>query len=227
MQSFKADFRQLEQLDGASLPRPVPIKPAPPRRILSSRERDALASTLDFGKAFSPSLGSLKEVLDIAVSPPAVSVLAPRRMPIGFAFSKSGEVTVAAGITGSAFAAIGISISGGVYASTTREKGTFVTSAGGIMFNVGLSLGPELTFILGTPADLAGPYFAAGVAVSGPSFIGVGGNLLFAPSVPPTIPLTLTLMGFSFSITANTPSPIPTTVVLEVSDTKIWPGLKF
>lgn len=204
---------------------------------MSPNERTALFSALNFGKSFAPALTLPAEVLGIAIAPPPKSIRAPVKMPVGFAFSKSGEITMAGGLTGTAFAAIGIIVSGGVWASTTRDAGTFVTTGSGFFTNVGASFGPEVTVILGTSADLSGPYFSVGVGVSGPSFIGVGGALLFSPSSVPrfiggpgsavTLPLTLTLMGYSFTVTANTPSPIPTTVVLEVTDTKVWPKIEF
>lgn len=227
MERFFADFHQLERLDGPSLPPPRPLPPAKRRRELPPRERAALISALDFAKALNLPLGALPEIVNIGVSPPAVTVLGPAAMPVGFALSKSRDLTVAGALAVSAFAGGGIVGSGGVYGSTTKEIGLFLTGGVGIFSNIGLSAGGEYTFILGTPLDFSGPYFSAGVSVSGPPPLGVGGMLLFAPSMPLTIPLTLTLMGFSVSITASTPSPIPVTVTLQVTDTKIWPALHF
>jgi hypothetical protein len=225
MQSFRADFSQLGRLEGAFLPRPTPVRPAPGRRALPQGERAALVSTLEFGKRFSLTLGSLLEIVNVGASPPALSVLRPLAMPVGFALSKSTNLTIAAALTESAFAGIGAVVSGGVYGSTTREIGVFATGGGGIFTNFGLSAGGEYTYVLGTPADFAGPYFGVGVSISGPPPIGVGGMLLFSPTL--TIPVTLTLMGFSVSATINTPSPIPVTVTAEVTNTKIWPVLRF
>ena len=227
MQSFKADFTQLALLDGDALPRPTPARSAPPRRVLPQGERDALVSALEVGKTFSPMLSQVLEIVNIGIKRPAVTVLRPPKMPVHFEFSKSSQLTVAGALTVSAFAGIGVVGSGGVYGSTTREVGVFLTGGGGIFTNFGLSGGGEYTFILGTPADFAGPYFSVGVSVSGPPPIGVGGNLLFSPSTPLTVPITLTLMGFSVSVTVNTPSPIPVTVTAEVTNTKIWPVLRF
>lgn len=227
MQSFRADFRQLDRLEGAVLPRPTPVRSAPGRRVLPQGERAALVSALEFGKTFSPALGSLLEIVNVGVSPPALTVLRPLLMPVGFALSKSTNLTIAGALTVSAFAGVGVVGSGGIYGSTTREIGVFLTGGGGIFTNLGLSGGGEYTFILGTPADFAGPYLGVGVSVSGPPPIGVGGMLLFSPTLPLTIPITLTLMGFSVSVTVNTPSPIPVTVTAEVTNTKIWPVLRF
>ena len=175
----------------------------------------------------SPGLGKVLEAVNVGVKPPALSVLRPRLMPVSFAFSSSRELTVSMALTVSAFAGIGVVGSGGIYGSTTREIGVFLTGGGGLFSNFGLSAGGEETIILGTPADFAGPYFTVGVSVSGPPPIGVGGALLFAPTLPLTSPITLTLMGFSVSVTVNTPSPLPVTVTAEVTDTKIWPVLRF
>src|ERR1017187_925566 len=227
MQSFKADFSQLAFLDGESLPKPAPVRSAPPRRRLPQGERDALVSALDVGKIISPSLGSLLEILKVGITPPSISLSRPTAMPVHFAISKSSQLTVAGALTVSAFAAVGVVGSGGVYGSTTGEVGVFLSGGGGIFTNYGVSGGGEYTFIFGTPADFAGPYFGVGVSVSGPSPIGVGGTLLFSPSMPPTPPITLTLMGFSVAVTVGTPSPIPVTVSAVVTDTKIWPVLRF
>jgi hypothetical protein len=227
MQSFKADFSQLAFLDGDSLPRPTPVRSSPPRRRLPQGECDALVSALDAGKAISPSLGCLLEIVRVGISPPTVGLLRPSKMPVHFELSKSSQLTVAGALTVSAFAAVGVVGSGGVYGSTTREVGVFLSGGGGIFTNYGVSGGAEYTFIFGTPADFSGPYFGVGVSVSGPPPIGAGGTLLFSPSMPPTFPITLTLMGFSVAVTAGTPSPIPVTVSAVVTDTKIWPLLRF
>lgn len=227
MQTFKADLRQLDRLEAAFLPRPTPLRPASRRRDLPKGERAALVSALDVGKTFSPGLGSLLEIVNVGVSPPPRTILPPLRMPYGFAMSKSPHLTVAGAYTGSVFAGVGYVASAGVYGSTTREIGVFISGGGGIFTNFGFSGGGEITFILGTPADFEGPYFGIGVSVSGPPPIGLGGTLLFAPKLPLTIPITLTLMGWAVALTVSTPSPIPVTVTLEVTNTKIWPKIRF
>jgi len=78
----------------------------------------------------------------------------------------------------------------------------------------------EFTVIVGTPLDLSGPYLSAGVSVA-PAVFGIGAALLFSPGPP------LTFMGVTVSITANTPSEIPITLVLEATDTKIKPFVRF
>ena len=227
MQSFRADFTQLALLDGDALPKPKPVRLAPPRRRLSEGERDALVSTLETGARALASLNALLEAIKVGISHPPVSLHRPTTMPVNFALSKSSQLTVAGAVTISAFASVGVVGSGGVYGSTTGEIGVFLSGGGGIFTNVGLSGGGEYTFIFGTPTDFSGPYFGVGIGVSGPPPIGVGGTLLFAPSMAPTFPITLTLMGFSVSVTVNTPSPIPVTVTAVVTDTAIWPVLRF
>src|SRR5262249_7454651 len=94
------------------------------------------------------------------------------------------------------------------------------TVGGGIIFNSpSLSLGAEVTWIFGTPADFSGPYF--GLAVGGG--VGVSGTvtLLFAPTLPLSVPLTLTLMGGSFNVSATTPTKFPVTVTIQVTNTVI------
>ena len=130
MQSFRADFTQLALLDGDLLPRPTPVRSAPPRRVLPQVARDALVSDLDVGKTLSPSLGSLLEILRVGISVQTVSLLRPAKMPVNFALSKSSELTVAGALTVSAFAAVGVVGSGGVYGSTTREVGVFLSGGG-------------------------------------------------------------------------------------------------
>ena len=130
MQSFKADFSQLAFLDGDSLPRPTPVRSSPPRRRLPQGECDALVSALDAGKAISPSLGCLLEIVRVGISPPTVGLLRPSKMPVHFELSKSSQLTVAGALTVSAFAAVGVVGSGGVYGSTTREVGVFLSGGG-------------------------------------------------------------------------------------------------
>jgi len=111
--------------------------------------------------------------------------------------------------------------SAGLYASTTREIGTYFTLGIGLFIpGVGASIGGEFTVIVGTPSDLSGPYLSAGVSVA-PAVFGVGASLLFSPGPP------LTLMGLTISLSANTPSEIPLVIALEATDTKIQPRVRF
>jgi hypothetical protein len=219
MDRFTADFRQLSQLDvGILRLRPVA---AGPRRTFPPVERSAVKASLGLGKSIDKKLALLAETVGIGDRPPTVTVLRPSTTMASLALSKSSALTVALGFGGSAFVFFGALGSVGVYGSTTREIGTYETIGMGLFFPaVGASVGGELTFVLGTPADLAGPYYSAGVTVA-PAVLGVGGQLLFSPGPP------LTFMGISISLSANTPSELPVTVTLEVTNTWTQPRLKF
>jgi hypothetical protein len=233
MNQFTFDCRQLDQVDFANQP-PVPLRTASPRNPLPPNELAALKSALRFGKAFSPSLGTAEEIVDIASKPVAVRLLTPAKMPLVskspviIKFSSSTQLTLAGAFAYSAIPVPGLGVlaSLGLYASTTREVGCFATLGGGIFINTpGASLGEEVTLILGTPADFSGPYFGIGVGVG--VGVTVTETLLFSPTLPLTIPLTLTLMGFSFNLSASTPTKLPVTVSIEVTNTKIRRLKKF
>jgi hypothetical protein len=216
--NFTADLRQADKVNLDLLTfRPVT---AAPRRPLSPIERTGLKSALSLGKSFDSRLALMSDVMKIGDSPPSLSVLLPAK-PAMFAISKSKFVTVALGVAGAGFAIWGSLASGGVYGSSTREVGAFFTIGVGLFLPaVGASIGGELTFVLGTPADFSGPYVSAGLSVA-PAVLGVGGQLLFSPGRP------LVFMGISVSLSANTPSECPVTFVLEATDTKIKPLLRF
>lgn len=233
MNQFTFDCRQLDQVDFAKQP-PVPLRGASPRNPLPPNELAALKSALRFGKAFSPSLGTAEEIVDIASKPPAVRLLTPAKMPLVskspviLKFSSSTQLTVAGAFAASVIflPGFGVLSSFGLYASTTREVGYFTTYGGGIFINTPSgSLGGELTYILGTPTDFSGPYFGIGVGAG--VGVTVTDTLLFSPTLPLTIPLTLTLMGFSVNVSASTPTKLPVTVSIEVTDTEITSLKKF
>jgi hypothetical protein len=219
MDRFTADLRQLDKLNPDLLDfRPVT---AAPRQQLGPFERASLKSALSLGKGIDSKLGLMADVLNIGDSPPVVSVLRPASTPVGVTISKSTHLTVAFGIAASAFAFWGGLASAGFYGSTTREVGAFFTHGIGIFFpSIGASAGGELTFILGTPSDFKGPYWSAGVSVA-PAILGVGAQLLFLPGFP------LVFMGVSVSLSANTPSELPVTFVMEITDTSTKPLLRF
>src|SRR5262249_43988670 len=198
MDQFTFDFRQLATWDVSKQP-PTPLGIVGPKRPLPPNELAALKSALRFGKAFSPILETADEIADIASKPLRATILLPSKLPITSTtppiivkLSSSRSFTEALGVAASAAAVVGANGSLGFYASTTREVGFFSTVGGGIIFNSpSLSLGAEVTWIFGTPADFSGPYF--GLAVGGG--VGVSGTvtLLFAPTLPLSVPLTLTL----------------------------------
>ena len=191
----------------------------------SSLEVAALKAAIRLAKPVNPMLATLEEMIDIGSKPTRATLLAPAKMPIiGGApiikFSGSSQLTGAFGAAGSAAWGIGFLVSVGLYASNTPEVGVFSTLGGGIFVNTpGASIGGELTLILGTPLDFSGPYL--GVSVSAGTGLGVTGTLLFSPTLPLTFPPILTLMGCSINFSAVTPTKLPLTVAITVTNTKI------
>jgi hypothetical protein len=220
MDRFTADLRQVDNLN-ISLLNLRPVRAAPPKP-LGSFEKASLNAALGLGKNLDPRLALMAETVGVGEKPPAVTILRPTKPPSGLAVSKSSDLTIALGVGGAGFALFGSLASAGVYGSTTREIGVFLTIGIGLFLPaVGVSGGAELTFIFGTPADFKGPYLSAGVGISVGPVAGIGGSLLFAPGPP------VTLMGYSLTFTANTPSVLPVTIVLEATDTKTKPVLRF
>lgn len=220
MDRYTADLRQFNNLNFNLLTgRPVT---AAPQRPLGSFERTSLTAAVALGKSLDSRLAIMQETMKVGEKPPSVSLLRPSKPPSGFAVSKSSQLTIAVGVGGAGFALFGSLASAGLYGSTTREIGAYFTLGFGFFLPaVGLSGGLEMTYIFGTPADFAGPYLSAGVGVSAGPVAGIGGALLFAPGPP------VTLMGYSLTFSANTPSVLPVTIVLEVTDTKTKPLLRF
>lgn len=215
---FTLDLRQANRMD-ASLLQMTPVTAAP-RRPLPPEGKPVLKAALELGKSFDPKLALLNDVTSVAFGG-ATNVLRPATAPPAFAISRSAQMTMALGLTGSGFVIYGAVGSIGLYASTTREIGGYFSSGVGLFLpSVGASGGGEFTVILGTPTDLSGAYFSAGVSVA-PNIFGVGAALLFSPGPP------LTLMGLTVSLTANTPSFFPVSITLEVTDTRIKPLLRF
>lgn len=110
------------------------------------------------------------EVLQISEKPPAVKVVPSPTVPMT---SKSRDLTVGFGLTGTAAAVAGINLSGGVYGSTTLEFGVFGTAGFVIGIVYGASGGIELTFVFGTPVDFAGPFVSFQASVGPKVFAGV------------------------------------------------------
>jgi hypothetical protein len=220
MDRFTADLRQVSNLNMSLLAlRPVTAAPVKP---LGSFEKASLSAALAMGKGLDPRLSLMADTVAVGEKPPAVSILPPTKPPTGLTVSKSTDLTVALGVGGAAFALFGSVASAGVYGSTTREIGVYLTFGIGLFLPaVGVSGGAEMTFIFGTPADFKGPYLSAGISVSAGPVAAIGGALLFSPGPPPV------LMGYSITFTANTPSVLPVTIALEVTDTKTKPVLRF
>ncbi len=193
---------------------------AVPRQPLTVTAKNALKGALALGKSLDPKLSLMSDVTTLGSTPGTTTVLRPAGTP-SFALSSSTQLTMAVGFAGAGFALFGSVASIGVYASTTREVGGYLTLGIGLFIpGVGASSGGEFTIILGTPFDLSGPYLSAGVSVA-PAVFGVGCALPFSPGPP------LTLMGLTVSLSANTPSEIPLVITLEATDTKIKPFVRF
>jgi len=212
---------------------PVPIPSGRGRKPLSPTEASALKASLRLGNTFglSPLLKTAEEIVAlasppkvaVALRPPSVGTLISKALVIKF--SSSSELTGALAVAASLSAVVGVLGSFGVYASTIREVGFFSTVGAGIFFNTpGAGVGGEATIILGTPTDFAGPYF--GITVGVGTGVGVAITLLFSPTLPLSLPVVLTLMGFAFNVSAVTPTRLPVTVSIEVTNTVIS-GVRF
>jgi hypothetical protein len=230
MDKLTFDCRQLEQWDFVKQP-PVPLRSGATRQPLAPAEVAALKSAARFGKFLTPILGTMEEVLDIASTPVAVTVLPPAKLLIAaiptIKFSTSRDFTGSIAIAGSASFGVGFIADMGFFASTTREVGSFVTLGTGLFFNTfGGSLGGEVTLIAGNPTDFSGPYF--GVSIGAGTSVGFTETALFIPTPPPpALPTVLTFMGAAFNVSAVTPTKLPVTVALQVTDTKIIAIKKF
>lgn len=212
MSQFTLDLRQANRLDPNSLRfRPVSVAP---RQQLPPEAKPALKAGLELGAGFDSRLALLNDVASLSYGTKSARVLRPASQP-KFALSASAELTMTLGFTAWGFAFYGAGGTVAAYASTTREIGWITSTGVGVFLgSPGISGGVELGFVLGRPADLSGPFLAAGVSVA-PGVLGVGAALLFSPGPP------LTLMGVSVSVTANTPSVVPVTVTLEFTNTSV------
>jgi len=222
MDQFTLDCRQLDRWDAVKQP-PVPLPIGFSRRNLQPLEVAAMRTTLRFGKLVNPALGTGEELLGLASSSVVAKILPPSMMPVGppplpaLALSKSTALTeaVAFVVSGNDLLFGGFA-SAGIFTSTTREVGIFTSGGGGLFFNsAGASIGGELTIILGTPADFAGPFLGVSVGAGEP--LAVTATVLFSPKPP----LTLVLMGVAMNISATTPTKLPVTVSIVVSNTEI------
>jgi len=231
MNQFKIDATQLDNWDFMSQ-LPVKIPSGRGKRALGSTETSALQAALRVGSVFSisPLISTAQEIVNLASPPKATgSILKPVKnlisSTVAIKFSGSAELTGALAVA-SSLAAVGTAIgSFGLYASTIREVGFFSSVGAGITFNTpGAAVGGEVTVILGTPSDFAGPYF--GIALSAGTGVSAGVTLLFSPVLGGTPALVLTLMGLAFNVSAVTPTKLPLNVTIEVTNTRIK-GVRF
>jgi hypothetical protein len=231
MNQFTIDARQLDNWDFMSQ-LPVKIPSGRGKKPLGSTEISALKAALRIGSTFgvSPLFSTAEELVTLATPPkPTASILKPSKSlvssTVAIKFSSSAELTGALAVASSLSAVATALGSFGVYASTIREVGFFSSIGAGITFNTpGAAVGGEVTVILGTPSDFAGPYF--GIAFSAGTGVGVGVTLLFSPTLGGTPPLILTLMGLAFNVSAVTPTKLPLSVTIEVTNTRIK-GVRF
>ncbi|HPE73189.1 MAG TPA: hypothetical protein PK018_13655 [Candidatus Competibacter sp.] len=234
MQQLTLDCRQLDQWDFVNQP-PVRLPGTRSKKSLSTTEATALKSAIGLGSTLG--LGNIfktaEEVVNIASSPSvATSVLKPSKgiltsPSLAIKFTSSSEVTGSIAAAGSLSAVIGVTGSFGIYASTTREIGIFSTIGGSLTLNSpGAAAGGEVTLIIGTPSDFAGPYFGVSVGVG--TGVAAAVTLLFSPTFPstPGAPLVLTYMGAAFNVSAVTPTKFPVNISIQVTNTRIS-GVKF
>lgn len=218
MNTVKADLRQIDRLDiqkqGSALSPPG----VPPRRVLSDVEKGALKAALNLGKIVSPQTGLLLEPIGVAESRPSITITPLSSVPVGMTPRAGTDVTLAVGLSVSAFAVIGVTGQAGLYGSTTPELGVFASVGGGWWTNVGAGVGPTITMIFGPPSDLAGVSW--GIGADAAFMAGsIGALLLF--SLPP-----FRFLGIAVSLAVG-PSAIPAfDVTVQVSNTFTKPLLK-
>jgi hypothetical protein len=221
MDKFKADFSQVDLLDIQGLGKSLVTKP--PRKPVTGLEKSALKSTLEFGQMLDSKVGLLLEPVKVSESKPKMTVTFPKTIPVGLTGTAGSppstfDLTLAVGVSASAFAVLGATGAAGIYGATTPELGVFASVGAGWWTNVGAAVGPSLTFIFGGPSDLAGVSW--GIGCDARFMTGsVGGLLLFTP--PP-----FRFLGFSVGLSVG-PSAIPAfDVTLQVSNTWTKPLLK-
>jgi hypothetical protein len=216
MDRIRADLRDIDKIDIQK--QGFSIAKAPPRRALGDVEKKALRSALDLWKLLSPEAMIFHNPLDMADRPPRVDILPPTTVPVGMVPRTRPEATLALGITSQAFKVVGISTSGGIYGSTTRELGVYIGGSVGIWTNAGFGVGPTYTMVFGPPSDFAGVSWGVGVDI-GFGLVGLGGVLLF--SLPP-----FRVLGYSVSLSAGV-TTLPVNVEVSVGLTKTKPVLNF
>jgi hypothetical protein len=221
MQQFKADLRDLDNLMIAE--QAVPTSGVPKRRVGTSEEKRLLRSALTLGKLVNSPLGLPLEILEISDKAPTVTIKPPSKVPMGMSGTPGAgtvsALTIAVGIQGSAYAVNGISLEGGLYASTTGEWGFYGSAGGGLWTNVGACAGPVFTVIFGPPSDLAGVAYGIGADLTVfPPLVGVSGLLIFSP--PP-----FKFLGFAAGWSVG-PSLAPCDVNVQISGTGLAPMRK-
>ncbi len=215
MDRIRFDLRYLDNIDVQR--QGQPLRRAPMRRNLYHTEKKALKNSFEFLKLFHRWGSILMYIFEITEHPPILDILRPQQIDIGLhPARKSNAITLAEGLSESAFSGIGIGISGGFYGSSTGELGIFSGGSIGIWTNIGISASIMVTYILGPPSDLGGVSWGVGCDIGG-EFIGGGGMLLFSP--PP-----IRFLGVSFSIGVGM-STLPFDITVQAGYTKTKPLL--
>jgi len=259
MKQIIFDLRRMNAIDVTKL---VPLRSVP-HRALPPVEQAFVKTAFELGKLTDPGFKLLLEVEEIAEKPnvalvfdpfPTLTAVGPAGAPrFSISVSRKKDVTVSAGGSASAGIVGGVAFSMGLYASSTKEVGFFVTGGGVFGLIIGASGGPELAYIMGGPNDFSGLFFglAASVSPLPPplAVFGVGATLLFSPGpaipipipkVPPSlglvgglatalpstlgIPLTLVFMGIAVNLSAGI-SELPFSIVVEATTTTAIPIL--
>lgn len=224
MDRFHADLSQLDKLDMTQL-RPLP-SPLRSRRRLPPNDADALATAVKFGKELpgSPSsLALIDELIQATRKPPALTItppappIRPGTPTIGLTPTSARTLTMAVGAETNLVYVVGFTGQFGVYGCIRPgELGVYSSIGGGLWTNVGVSVGPTITFIFGPPSDFAGVSLGIG-ADGGPGVLSVGAMLLF--SLPPT-----RFLGFSISLAVGE-SVWPAAITVQVGATRKKPYL--
>lgn len=226
MNQITFDVRQFDNWDFVAQP-PVPIPGTRAKKVMTATEQAAFKAAVSLGKTFGLSnlLTPLDEVVKMASPPaPTATILKGSKSLTSSSLiinvSTSKETTGSLAVATSLSAVVGFVGSMGFYASSTNEIGYFSCVGGGIFINShSASLGGECTIIKGTPSDFAGPYF--GLSVSAGTGVSGGATLLFAPTISVGKPIVLTFMGCAINVSATTPTKLPVTVGVVVTNTKI------
>ncbi|MCC6129771.1 MAG: hypothetical protein IT186_07560 [Acidobacteria bacterium] len=182
MKNITIDLRDVDNIDIQGRGRV--LGGSPPRRKLGLVEKKALGAAMDLWKVFYPQASLFRDPMIISDTPPSLTIKKPSKVPVGMTPRTKEEATLALGMTTTAFAVVGVSVSGGVYGSTNGELGVYTGGSVGLWTNVGVSMGPQYTFIFGPPSDFAGVSWGVGCDI-GVGIVGVGGDApLHAAAVP-------------------------------------------
>jgi len=216
VKNVNIDLRDVDNIDIQALGKL--LGPPPPRTKLGPIEKAALSAAIDIWNLANPQAVLFRNPIDMADSPPTVTIAKPSSVPVGMATRAKDDVTLALGLTGSAFNVVGISVSGGVYGSTTGELGVYTGGSVGVWTNAGSGMGPEYTMIFGPPSDFAGVSWGVGCDI-GVGIVGTGAMLLF--TLPP-----FRCLGFSVALSVG-PTSLPFDVTVQASITSTKPVLNF